>query len=113
MLATGPVMQYVDEQPDAPVLLQVYAGANGETSLYEDDGVTNAYARGEYSRIPVRYDERSGMVTIGERVGRYKGMPEQREFRIRVLRPGAAAAADLDAYDKSVRYEGTPITVKL
>jgi len=113
VLATGPVMQYVDERPDAPVLLQVVAGANGETSLYEDDGVTNAYARGEYSRIPVRYDDSSGTVTIGERVGQYKGMVDKREFRIRVLRAGAAPAADLDAYDKSVRYDGKPVSVKL
>jgi alpha-D-xyloside xylohydrolase len=115
VLATGPVTQYVDEKPDAPLLLQVYAGASGETSLYEDDGVTNAYARGEYSRIPVSYDDRTGVLTIGERVGQYKGMPARREFRVRVLRAGAGAApaADLDAFDKSVSYDGKPVAIKL
>jgi alpha-D-xyloside xylohydrolase len=113
VLTTGPVMQYVDEKPDAPILLQVYAGANGETSLYEDDGVTNAYARGEYSRIPLSYDDRTGTLTIGARAGQYKGMPVKREFRVRVLRPGSAAAADLDAFDKAVSYEGKPVSVKL
>jgi alpha-D-xyloside xylohydrolase len=61
----------------------------------------------------VRYDERTGVVTIGERVGQYKGMPLKREFRVRVLRPGAAPAADLDAFDKAVSYDGKPVTVKL
>jgi alpha-D-xyloside xylohydrolase len=113
VLATGPVTQYVDEKPDAPLLLQVYAGASGETSLYEDDGVTNAYARGEYSRIPVSYDDKTGVVTIGERVGKYEGMPARREFRVRVLRAGVAPAADLDAFDKSVSYDGKPVAIKL
>jgi alpha-D-xyloside xylohydrolase len=91
----------------------VYAGANGETSLYEDDGVTNAYTRREYSRIPVGYDDKTGVVTIGARVGQYKGMPATRQFKVRVLRPGASAAADLDAADKTVSYDGQPVTIKL
>jgi hypothetical protein len=68
------VTQYVDEKPDAPILLQVYAGANGKASLYEDDGVSNAYERGEFTRIPVSYDDKTGTVTIGARSGQYKGM---------------------------------------
>jgi alpha-D-xyloside xylohydrolase len=32
---------------------------------------------------------------------------------VRVLRPGSAAAADLDAFDKAVSYEGKPVSVKL
>jgi alpha-D-xyloside xylohydrolase len=113
VITTGPVTQYVDEKPDAPILLQVYAGANGETSLYEDDGVTNAYTRGEYSRIPVSYDDKTGVVTIGARVGQYKGMPATRQFKVRVLRSGASAAADLDASDKAVSYDGQPVIIKL
>jgi alpha-D-xyloside xylohydrolase len=74
--------------------------------------VTNAYARGEYSRIPVHYDDKAGVVTIGARAGQYKGMPAKREFRVRVLRKGAAAA-DLDAFDKSVSYDGRPVTIEL
>src|SRR5207253_1279023 len=30
----GPVTQYVDEQPDAPLTLNVYTGADGKFSLY-------------------------------------------------------------------------------
>lgn len=113
VIATGPVTQYVDEKPDAPLVLLVVAGADGEASLYEDDGVTNAYARGEYSRIPIRYDDKLRTVTIGARLGQYKGMSAKREFRVRVLRPGVAAAADLDAFDKAVSYDGRPVGIKL
>ena len=113
VVPTGPVTQYVDEKPDAPIVLQVYAGANGQASLYEDDGVTNAYERGEYSRIPFSYDDKTGTVTIGARSGQYKGMPQTRQIKVRVLRAGVATSADMDASDKTVTYDGKPVTVKL
>ena len=113
IVATGPVTQYVDERPDAPVVLQVVAGASGKASLYEDDGVSNGYARGEFTRIPVAYDEKAGTVTIGARDGAYPGMVAQRAFKVRVLRPGVVPAADLDAADKTVAYDGKPVTIKL
>jgi alpha-D-xyloside xylohydrolase len=113
VIPTGPVTQYVDEKPDAPLVLQVYAGASGQASLYEDDGVTNAYARGEYSRIPFRYDDKTGTVTIGARTGQYKGMPQTRQIKVRLLKPGVATRADMDSSDKTVTYDGKPVTVKL
>ncbi|MEH6434207.1 TIM-barrel domain-containing protein [Massilia sp. DD77] len=113
VVTTGPVTQYVDEKPDAPIVVHVYAGADGTATLYEDDGVSNAYARGEASRIPISYDDKSGLVTIGQRSGQYKGMPLKREFKVRVIRPGVSTAADMDASDKSVVYDGKPVTIKL
>jgi alpha-D-xyloside xylohydrolase len=113
VIPTGPVTQYVDEKPDAPLVLQVYAGADGQASLYEDDGVTNAYERGEFSRIPFTYDDKTGTVTIGARSGQYKGMPQTRQIKVRVLRAGVATSADMDASDKTVTYDGKPVTVKL
>ena len=113
VVTTGPVTQYVDEKPDAPIVVHVYAGANGSATLYEDDGVSNAYARGEASRIPISYDDKSGLVTIGQRSGQYKGMPLKREFKLRVIRPGVSTSADMDASDKSVAYEGKQVTIKL
>ena len=109
----GPVTQYVDEMPDAPIRLQVYAGANGQTSLYEDDGVTNAYTRGEASQIPISYDDKAGMLTIGARVGQYKGMPVKREFQLHVIRVGVSTSTNLDAADKTVTYDGRPVSIKL
>lgn len=113
VVTTGPVTQYVDEKPDAPITILVYAGANGVASLYEDDGVSNAYQRGEASRIPIAYDDRTGTVQIGARAGQYKGMVEKREFRVRLIKPGVSTSADMDKADKSVTYEGKPVTVKL
>lgn len=109
----GPVMQYVDEHPDAPLTLTVYTGADGKFSLYEDDGVTNAYVRGEFSRIPLTYNDKTGTVTIGARSGQYKGMVAKREFRVRFVKPGVAPAQTLDASDKTVSYDGKAVSIKM
>jgi alpha-D-xyloside xylohydrolase len=108
----GPVTQYVDEQPDAPITLKVYTGADGKFSLYEDDGVTNAYTRGEFSRIPLTYDDKAGALTIGDRAGQYKGMIAKRTFRIHFIKPGVATSESFDDADKIVSYDGKAITVR-
>lgn len=110
ILPLGPVTQYVDEKPDAPITLNVYTGADGQFTLYEDDGVSNGYLRGEASRIPFSY--KNGVLTIGARTGQYKGMLAKRQFKVRFIKPGMSSTDNFDAADKVVSYEGKTITVK-
>lgn len=53
ILPTLPVMQHVDQVPDAPLTFTCYMGGDGEAAytLYEDDGSSLAYQRGEYAEI--------------------------------------------------------------
>lgn len=111
ILPTGPVTQYVDESPAAPMTLNVYGGANGDFSLYEDDGTTKAYTRGEYSRIPLHYDDKTGTLTIGKRTGQYRGMVATRQFRVRFIQTGDSSA-DFDAAGKTVTYDGNRLVVE-
>ncbi len=70
------------------------------------------YEQGEFARIPLSYDAAKGTLTIGARTGGYPGMPEERTFRVRWIKPGAKAPADLDAAaDVSVEYKGAAVTV--
>ncbi|MES3025286.1 MAG: TIM-barrel domain-containing protein, partial [Pseudomonadota bacterium] len=112
ILPLGPVTQYVDQRPDAPIRLNVYVGADGKFSLYEDDGVSNAYTRGEFSRIPMSYNEHTGTLTLGARSGKYKGMVEQRQFQVHFIEAGMSSTATPDAGGKMVSYDGKAITVK-
>lgn len=109
----GPVTQYVDEKPDAPLTLKVYTGADGQFSLYEDDGVSEGYRRGEFSRIALRWDERSRTLSIGAREGQYPGMVARRTFRVHFVKPGVSSSATLDAADKEINYDGQAVSVKL
>ena len=55
----GPVRQFVEEQPDAPLELHIYPGS-GVSWLYEDDGETLRYREGEYrlTRFEMDFDGR-------------------------------------------------------
>ncbi len=110
IVPVGPDIQYTAEKPGAPITLFVFTGSDGSFELYEDDGVSYGYEKGEFSRIPLRYEK--GTLTIGARTGSYPGMPEERTFKVRWIKPGAKAPADLDAAtDVSVEYKGAAVTV--
>ncbi|WP_076070485.1 TIM-barrel domain-containing protein [Sphingomonas montana] len=107
----GPVTQYVDQDRAAPLTIAVYTGANGSFSLYEDDGTSRQYKRGAFSRIPIRYDEATGAVTLGAREGQgWVGMPANRTIRIRWIREGQAVS-DANGFDTEVAYSGVAVTV--
>ena len=107
------VQQYVDEKPDAPVTLEVYTGADGSFSLYEDQGRTYGYERGESSRIPLAWNEKRGELVIGARQGQYPGMQAQREIRVRWVDGPRAGVGELEpAADATIRYDGKAITVR-
>ena len=114
IVPTGPEMQYAREKVGAPVTLNVYTGADGSFWLYEDDGVSRQYLNGAFARVPIRYDERTGTLTIGARQGSYPGMAASRVFNIRWITPKRPRVADFDAKpDASVTYSGAQQTVKL
>jgi len=90
----------------------VFTGTDGAFDYYEDDGVSYGYERGEFARIPLRYDTARGTLTIGARSGSYAGMPEARTFKVRWIKAGGTAPANLDApADATVEYKGSEVTV--
>lgn len=113
IVPTGPVQQYVDQQTDAALTLVVYTGADGEFSLYEDNGKDYGYEKGEYSRIALHWDQARGVLSIGARQGQWPGMPAKRTFKVRFVDgPRADAGALEPATDASVTYTGKPVEVK-
>lgn len=112
IVPTGPAIQYTGEDKGGPVTLNVYTGADGSFSVYDDDGVSRQYLNGRYARIPLRWDERSHTLLIGAREGSgYAGMPGTRTIRIRWITPGRAL--DLNAADQTVTYSGASMAVRM
>jgi alpha-D-xyloside xylohydrolase len=115
IVPTGPAIQSTAEMSSAaPLALTVYTGADGTFTLYEDDGVSRQYLNGVYARIPVSYDDKTGKLTLGARVGSFPGMAAKRTINVRWVKPTAPRALDLDAKpDATVEYDGSPKTVSL
>jgi alpha-D-xyloside xylohydrolase len=113
IVPTGPDLQYSDQVLNADLTLNVYTGADGAFELYEDDGRTYGYERGEWSRIPLRYDEASGALTVGARVGDFPGMAQRRTLHVRWITGPNAHAADFDrGIAQTVVYDGTPLELR-
>lgn len=113
IVPTGPAIQYTGEKPDAPITVFVYTGANGQFTLYDDQGTTYDYEHGAYARIPIRYDDAGGTLTLGTRQGSYPGMPPTRRFQVRWIDGLTPQATDFDAPgDQGMDYSGQEVVLK-
>ena len=99
----GPVMQYVDEVKNPVVEIMVFPGADGSFTLYDDAGDGYQYEKGEFSEIPLKWDDAKKALTIGARRGSYPGMAKTRRFRV-VLPDGTAMSADYAGAEVSVWF---------
>lgn len=103
ILPLGPEMQYVGEKSWNNLEIRIYPGADGEFTLYEDEGDNYNYEQGYYSNIIFTWNDRSRTLTISARQGGYKGMILERTFNI-VLPNGTS---------KIVHHNGNEVKVKL
>ena len=96
------------------LILKVVPGADGSYSLYEDEGDTELYKDGVFSRTEFTQTRNAQSVTlnIGARTGVYPGMPDERAYRAefigsekpeRVLINGNEAASGTWSYDSDNR----------
>jgi alpha-D-xyloside xylohydrolase len=109
----GPELQYTGEKPADPLLLMVYAGANGELTLYEDDGQSYGYEKGELSRIPIRWDDAAKTLTLGARSGSYPGMLTTRTVQIVLVSGSKSVGFSFTPQpDQMLSYTGEAISAK-
>ena len=114
IVPTGPELQYTDEKPADPILLWIYAGADGELTLYEDDGLTYGYEKGAFARIPLRWNDAARMLTIGKRDGSFTGMQKERTFEVILVAKDKPVGFSFEPKaEKTVRYDGSAVDVKL
>lgn len=86
VLVMGKCKRYVDEFPDESLCIKVYPGNNAEFTLYEDDGTTMGYTRGEFAETQIKTTNASNKLTISiERPeGKYDGMVEERTWKVKL-----------------------------
>jgi alpha-D-xyloside xylohydrolase len=113
ILPIGPELQHTAEKAADPLTLWVYAGADAEFELYEDDGVSYDYEKGAFSTIPLRWDDRRGALHIGERKGSFPGMLASRRFQVVVVSKAAALGhTPTPSGARVVTYDGRAAVVE-
>jgi alpha-D-xyloside xylohydrolase len=104
IIPLGPVLQYASEQPEAPIELRIYPGADGDYTYYEDAGEGWGYERGEYALTDMHWNDAARKLTIAPRQGKFPGMKARRRFKVVVVgRDGKAT---------DLVYDGRAMTIK-
>lgn len=109
----GPAIEYTDERAADNIRLYVYAGADGDFRLYEDEGTNYGYEAGRCATIPMHYDNAKHQLVIGKREGEFPGMLRERRFTVVLVDPTHPQAYNPDAAGKEVNYTGKQLKVKL
>jgi alpha-glucosidase/alpha-D-xyloside xylohydrolase len=104
IVPVGPVRQYVDEPVDAPTTLRVYPGADGGFTLYEDDGVSFGYRRGDWMGIRLEWDDRGRRLTMRLAEGSRMRPPLRRRFEVVVVPEEAPRPVDFGGDPVEVRW---------
>ena len=64
ILPLGPVKQYTAEQVDEPLTISIYPGADASFLLYEDDGTSFNYRKGEWMGVQMNWNDSRRVLTL-------------------------------------------------
>jgi len=100
-----PVRQYMEEVVEGPTTLKVFQGADGEFTLYEDDGTSLDYRedRATWTRMTWHDGEGTLVIEPGGPESAVNLLPEGRTFRIELL-PGGQS--------RTIQYSGRRVEVR-
>jgi hypothetical protein len=98
------VKQYADEKVDGPLTLWVHPGADGAFSLYEDDGKTFDFRKGEFMRVNIAWNDRQRRLRMRLANGSKMLGPANRNIVVHVAG---------ESLTRQAVFEGRPIEVKL
>ena len=104
VLPMSPVRQYTDEPVNGPLTLTVFPGADGTSSVYEDDGRTFAHRKGEWMSLPMAWQESGRRLDL--RLGPGSRMLPSASRTLEIRLAGTTAS-------REVAFTGSPLRVQL
>jgi alpha-glucosidase/alpha-D-xyloside xylohydrolase len=101
ILPLGPVKQYTGEQVNEPLTLSIYPGGDGSFLLYEDDGGSFSYRKGEWMGVEMNWSDRQRLLRLTLAKGSRMLPPLRRDL---VVKLGDAT--------RRVVFNGHPLEVR-
>jgi len=112
ILPLGPVIEYAGQATD-PIELRIYPGADGNFTLYEDEGDSDRYEKGAHATIPIHWDDATRTLSIASRQGSYPGMPSDHTFNVVIVSSGHGVGPDATVTpDRAIHYTGSETEAK-
>lgn len=112
IIPMGKIMQHTSEKIMDTVEIRVYRGANGQFSLYNDEGDNYNYENGQYTEIPFTWDEKKQTLSIDAIKGNFPGAPSKLVFHIVWVDPSTGHGTDRAKKFVTIRYAGKKISVR-
>jgi alpha-glucosidase/alpha-D-xyloside xylohydrolase len=98
----GPLKQYTAEKVDGPLDISVYPGTDGAFMLYEDDGISFDYRKGEWMGIQMAWNDARKVLTLRLAAGSKMLPPAKRDIRVKV--GDATKSAVFEGRNLEVRF---------
>lgn len=100
ILPLGPVKQFVDEKVDGPLFVTIYPGKDASFLLYEDDGRSFNFRKGDWMGIAMTWNDEHRKLDMALAPGSRMLAPAPRTIEI-----------DLQGLKKMVHFDGRPASV--
>ncbi len=84
VLPMQPASQWIEPgKPYHSLIVDIYPFGSGSFDLYEDDGISMAYTKGQYRKTSIHYDDlKDGIDITFSAKGIYKDMPVNQTYRL-------------------------------
>jgi alpha-glucosidase/alpha-D-xyloside xylohydrolase len=84
IIPLDPIRQYTSQVVDKPTTLNIYQGADGQFTLYDDDGISLDYLKGSSTQTLIKWDDSAKRLTLEPRTSR----TSKRKFIIKLIPAG-------------------------
>ena len=104
IIPLDPVRQYVYQKVNSSTILRIYPDADGEFTLYNDDGKSLGYLDGESEKVKISWDDETRKLTMEPFENSKDDFITGRKFRVQLV---------TTPIEKVVTYNGKRLEIKM
>lgn len=101
LLPLGPVKQYTGDKVDEPPSISIYPGSDASFLLYEDDGRSFHYRKGEWMGIGLNWNDARRVLTLSLAPGSRMLPPLRKDIEVKLL-----------LAQRHIVFDGNPVVVR-
>lgn len=106
ILPIDPVRQFTTQQVDDPITFHIYPGEDGTYSWYRDDGESQEYIDGNYTRTLLTWNDEAGEITIEPNPGDSGKGKQAAEIQFELIEKSATGGVN-----RQIEWDGTKTTI--